>query len=173
MYGRHLFQKAVYTTARTSLRQFPGHARRSAGMTLRYQYIPTAAANTTRVFQREYTTNDSKIVDFDEIQSLVKNNAKNTHLIDVREPAELAQGSIPTAKNIPLSKFQNAWTASSEDFRNDFGFDKPEYRETIVVYCQAGVRSARAAEYLRQLGYSGVLNYYGSWADYAERTKAK
>ncbi|KAI7880853.1 Rhodanese-like protein [Lichtheimia hyalospora FSU 10163] len=115
---------------------------------------------------------ENNTVDYDYIQTIIKDKKQNTHLIDVREPNELLQGSIPSAKNVPLSKFLVAWSMSEEDFEDEFGFEKPSEKDEVVLYCQAGIRSNKAADFLRDVGYMRVFNYPGSWADYAERTKS-
>ncbi|ORX48300.1 Rhodanese-like protein [Hesseltinella vesiculosa] len=123
---------------------------------------PVIAGFTARLYSTK--------VDFDHVQSLVQNKNKSHILIDVREKNELLKGAIPTARNIPLSQFALAWQAEDDDFEHQFGFTKPDRDTTLVVYCQAGVRSAKAADYLESLGYQNVENYQGSWADYAAKT---
>ena len=70
-------------------------------------------------------------------------------LIDVREPGEFKQGHIPGARNIPLSKIENAKSAIHDK-------NMPLY-----VYCQSGSRSRRAASALRKMGYANVQNIGG------------
>ncbi|KAI8371640.1 Rhodanese-like domain-containing protein [Radiomyces spectabilis] len=122
---------------------------------------------------RFYSTEKPATIDYQGIQTLIKDKNAEYYLIDVREPNELLQGAIPTAKNIPLSQFMTAWSMSEEDFEDTFGYEKPSPNANIIVYCQAGIRSSRAASYLGELGYKGVQNYIGSWADYAEQSKSK
>lgn len=57
-------------------------------------------------------------------------------LIDVREPAEFANGHVPKALNFPLSTFDA--TAL------------PQTGGPIVLYCAVGKRSAMAAEACRR-----------------------
>ncbi|KAI7894016.1 Rhodanese-like domain-containing protein [Mucor mucedo] len=114
-----------------------------------------------------------KVVDFNDIQNIIKRDGKGYDLIDVREEKEVVQGAIPTAKNVPLSQFANAWTLSDKDFEQQFGFAKPKKESQVILYCLGGVRSSRAAEYLYSLGYNNLQNYIGSWADYAEKVKEK
>ncbi|ORZ23528.1 Rhodanese-like domain-containing protein [Absidia repens] len=123
--------------------------------------------------RRAYSTEPSStVVDFDDIQSIIKNQSKEYRLIDVREKGELMQGYIPTANNVPLSKFQQAWGLTEDDFEAEFGFPKPQANDKVIVYCQAGIRSAKAADYLSQIGYQKIQNYKGSYADYADKTKS-
>lgn len=77
-------------------------------------------------------------------------------LIDVREPAEHAQASIPGAVLVPLgSVFDGSALA-----------DLPRDRE-IVVHCQVGARSLTAAKILRGAGFdaSNVDGGILAWLD--------
>lgn len=71
-------------------------------------------------------------------------------LIDVREPDEYAQGHAPGSVLIPLGQLASrlAEIQSSQD--------KP-----VALICHSGRRSARAAEMLRQAGFSKVYNIEG------------
>ncbi|HEY0714662.1 MAG TPA: rhodanese-like domain-containing protein [Polyangia bacterium] len=73
-------------------------------------------------------------------------------LLDVRTPEEFAGRHVPGALNIPVQVLgQRLAEVGSKD------------RE-IVVYCQAGGRSARAAAELRQAGYKvHDLGGIGNW----------
>lgn len=79
------------------------------------------------------------------------------HLVDVREQDEFEICRIPNAELIPLSNF-------AEDAPKKLG-DKSK---KIVVYCHHGMRSQRAANWLRQQGYEDVINLTGgieSWSE--------
>ena len=76
---------------------------------------------------------------------------ENVHLIDVRTSQEYQTSHIPTAVNIERAG------------EVDLDKDAP-----IVVYCSVGVRSAKFADQLIQLGFSNVHNLTGSifqWAN--------
>jgi rhodanese-related sulfurtransferase len=76
------------------------------------------------------------------------------HLIDVRSPAEVAQGAIPGAVNIPL----HLLPMHVGDIPND--------KETII-YCRSGARSAQACAFLLAQGKPNVVNLRGgiiAWA---------
>ncbi|SAM05399.1 hypothetical protein [Absidia glauca] len=141
-------------------------------LTLSSPSITTTAASWAAPRRAYSTEPSSSVVNFKDIQAIIKNKNKNCHLIDVREKTELMQGFIPTAENVPLSQFGKAWSLSADDFEAEFGFPKPDQNDTMVVYCQAGIRSAKAAGFLSQLGYEKIQNYQGSWADYAAKTKS-
>jgi adenylyltransferase/sulfurtransferase len=69
-------------------------------------------------------------------------------LLDVREVHEHRARNIPQAALIPLREVPRRI--------NEIPRSKP-----IVVHCKAGVRSARVCDFLRQNGYSDVLNMAG------------
>jgi molybdopterin/thiamine biosynthesis adenylyltransferase/rhodanese-related sulfurtransferase len=80
-------------------------------------------------------------------------SAGGIRLIDVREPHEWQLGHIEGAELIPLRSVPEAVERLGQD-------------EEIVVYCHMGGRSARAAEFLREAGFTRVLNLtggYGRW----------
>ncbi len=69
-------------------------------------------------------------------------------LIDVREPHEWSVARIDGATLVPLRTIPQA--AGTLDRDRD-----------LVVYCHTGVRSGRAVEYLRQLGFDRAWNLAG------------
>jgi rhodanese-related sulfurtransferase len=72
-------------------------------------------------------------------------------LLDVREPAEFAQGRLPGAVNVPQADLA---TRLAEVPR-----DRP-----VLVVCQAGARSRRAAQFLAERGYDRVRSVAGGTA---------
>jgi phage shock protein E len=76
-----------------------------------------------------------------EARTLVKSGAA---IVDVRTPEEFADGHIEGARNIPLSDL----TARVAEVGAK---TKP-----VVVYCFSGARSRRAAQLLRDAGYTQV-----------------
>lgn len=80
-----------------------------------------------------------------------------TVVLDVREADEYDQGALPGALHIPRGFLESQIEARVPDR------DAP-----IVVYCAGGVRSALAADSLRQLGYTSVVSMDGGfnkWKD--------
>lgn len=67
--------------------------------------------------------------------------ASGAVLVDVREPHEFASGSLPAARNIPLSRLPDAVA---------------DLASPVVVYCRSGIRSQQAARLLRDQGRAGV-----------------
>ena len=64
-------------------------------------------------------------------------------LLDVREPAEVAQGTLKGAVNIPLPQLRAR------------AFELPKDRK-IVIFCQVGLRGYVAERILKQLGYNAA-----------------
>lgn len=69
-------------------------------------------------------------------------------LLDVREPHEFKSGHIPGAKNLPLSQLKSRI--------NEVPKDKP-----VLLYCQSGMRSKRAAALFKKNGISSIVNLQG------------
>lgn len=69
-------------------------------------------------------------------------------LIDVREPGEYASEHIPGAKLMPLSNLNPADV-------------KPETDQQVVLYCQSGNRSKKAAQKLFDSGFESVTHLQG------------
>lgn len=90
----------------------------------------------------------------EELSQKLKNN-EEVVLIDVREPAEFAAGSIDGAILIPLGELKNKI--------KDFNFS-PE--KEIIVYCQTGRRSEAAAEIFKKIGYKNVKSLRGGIITY-------
>ncbi|PWN48096.1 Rhodanese-like protein [Violaceomyces palustris] len=94
-------------------------------------------------------------------------------IIDVREPEEVAQGMVPSAVNVPLSKFESAFSGSGGDFVREFAFNRPAYDDKLVFYCRSGKRSQQALEFARKNGWWNSRNYEGSWLDWVQQEGAR
>lgn len=69
-------------------------------------------------------------------------------LIDVRTPAEVAEGAVEGYINIPLQE--------AEQRLNEFPKDKD-----LLIYCRSGKRSMAVSNFLIQNGYERVFNVEG------------
>lgn len=81
----------------------------------------------------------------------------NVVVLDVREPDENAQGSIPGAVFIPRGQLES-------NIENKI----PDKDAKILIHCASGVRSAFAAKTLSELGYADVASVAGGfnkWKD--------
>lgn len=70
-------------------------------------------------------------------------------LVDVRTPGEFASGSVQGAVNIPLDEV----ASRLKEFKG---------KESIIVFCRSGNRSAQAKAILDRNGIPNVLNG-GTW----------
>lgn len=77
-----------------------------------------------------------------------KINEKNVQCIDVRTPGEYKANHRPQFKNIPLFDLANK-------------IDKLDKEKDIVVICQSGMRSTRAAKILKKQGFQKIYNVKG------------
>lgn len=77
-------------------------------------------------------------------------NRNQGMVLDVRDDAEFAAGHINDARHIPLAKLEDR-LAELQKFR-----DKP-----VIVHCQSGVRSSKAAATLRKHEFTQVYELDG------------
>ena len=84
--------------------------------------------------------------------------------VDVRTEAEFANGHPATAVNVPvvLPDPETRQMVMNPDFVRVVEAHFPKDAR-LIVGCQAGGRSQRAAEVLTQAGYSQVLNMQGGF----------
>jgi len=75
---------------------------------------------------------------------------ENTILVDVRTPEEHAQKHIPGSVSIPLG-----------NLIREVKQKIPDLETPVIVYCQSGARSSRAARALAKMGYQQVYNLGG------------
>ncbi|XP_073820326.1 rhodanese domain-containing protein CG4456-like [Musca autumnalis] len=111
-----------------------------------------------------------EIVDYEFVKSLPQLHPEIL-LIDVREPEEVQElGKIPTSINIPLATVKQALgeQTSAEEFKQKYSREKPALDSPIIFYCRSGRRSQVAAETAVALGYTNIMNYKGSWLDWAK-----
>lgn len=90
----------------------------------------------------------------DDFRNEMKNNSKHI-VVDVREPVEYKRGFIKGAVNIPLSQLERRLAEIPKD-------------NTVLLYCQSGMRSKNAAKVLSRSGYSSIAHLHGGvsvWGD--------
>lgn len=75
-------------------------------------------------------------------------------LVDVREPMEVAAGTLPEAVNIPLG--------SLPDRLGELDKSAP-----VVLLCRSGARSASAASFMVAQGFTDVTNLTGGIIAYS------
>ncbi|HET6320231.1 MAG TPA: MBL fold metallo-hydrolase [Chloroflexota bacterium] len=76
-------------------------------------------------------------------------------ILDVREPEEYTAGHVPNAVSIPQAELATKLEQVPRD-------------KDLLVVCEGGIRSLRAAKFLKQVGYQKVTNLAGGtsgWRD--------
>ncbi|WRT64118.1 uncharacterized protein IL334_001047 [Kwoniella shivajii] len=121
--------------------------------------------------QPKSTWAQNPIVKYEELKPITQQPNDEVLIIDVREPDEVALGSIPSAVNLPLSRLKDALDRGFNpgDFQREFAFSKPTYDQNIIFFCRSGKRSANASELAGEKGYPNVRNYAGSWLDWSKK----
>jgi rhodanese-related sulfurtransferase len=94
-------------------------------------------------------------IDVDEMEQLISDG--DVIVLDVRTPAEVAEGAIPGAINIDVKQ---------EGFEQRFEALNKE--KTFLVYCRSGRRSVTACEVMADQGFGKLYNLLGgfnAWRD--------
>jgi rhodanese-related sulfurtransferase len=78
-------------------------------------------------------------------------NREDALVVDVRDPGEYGAGHILGAKNLPLSRIGTGGSEIAAKRK-----DKP-----VIVYCDTGNRSAKAASALKNQGFARVVSLSG------------
>ena len=90
-----------------------------------------------------------KHVSMDEIVQIMNENTDYI-ILDVRTIAEYNEGHIPNAICIP-----------NETIGNNTISELPDKEQLILIYCRSGNRSKQAAEKLKKLGYTNLIEFVG------------
>lgn len=89
-------------------------------------------------------------------------------VLDVREPGEYTNGTIPGALNIPRGLLEAAADI-------EFEGANPELRDSRddnwLIFCQTGGRSALATYTLQQMGFKSVVNVHGGFSTWSQLGK--
>lgn len=85
---------------------------------------------------------------------------RKAQLIDVREPNEFEGGHILGARNVPMSQLR----MRMKEIRSDM---------PVYLYCQSGMRSARAAQFLYRKGYKDLTQLQGGFKGWTGKVKTK
>ena len=91
----------------------------------------------------------------EELKALL-DKKEDVYILDVREPQEWNIAHLEKAKLIPLGELPQAMNQLSS-------------ADDIVVHCRSGARSARAVQFLMEMGFRKVRNLEGGILAWAER----
>ncbi|MBO2536053.1 rhodanese-like domain-containing protein [Rummeliibacillus suwonensis] len=83
-----------------------------------------------------------KIITPEEVLKKI-DEGQELHLIDVREPEEIATGKIGIAQTIPLGTLE-------------FHLDELDKNLEYIMVCRSGRRSAQATSFLEENGYKAA-----------------
>nr|WP_026104942.1 rhodanese-like domain-containing protein [Halalkalibacterium ligniniphilum] len=75
-------------------------------------------------------------------------NQKDKQFIDVRTPNEYKRNHLKEFKNIPLYELKQRANELSKD-------------QEVVLICQSGMRSRKASQSLKKLGFTHITNVKG------------
>lgn len=96
----------------------------------------------------KFKTNTSVSISTEQMLALVK--FYEVQLIDVRTPAEFAEGHLKNAKNIDFY---------SPDF--DLQIEALDKSIPVILYCKSGRRSAKCASKLNAKGFTSIYDLDG------------
>lgn len=94
-----------------------------------------------------YSTRNIKHITTADLRGLLKDK-NNYQFVDVRTPGEFKSNKIKGFINIPVDQIHSQLEKLSQD-------------KAVVVICQSGSRSSRAAKVLIKSGYKNVINVRG------------
>lgn len=89
----------------------------------------------------------------DVIYDRFKSAETNTLWIDVRQPNEWAEGTIPGVQQIMLSELEKALPGMDQE-------------KTYVLVCRSGNRSNQAAHLMAEKGFRSLINFAGGMLDW-------
>ena len=104
----------------------------------------------SNIFKTNFRTigNNPEKIDYYVLQQMIKNN--EAMMIDVRSIQEFKEGHLLGATNIPLGEIKHKINSII-----------PNHGQAIIVYCQMGGRSEKAAKILKKMGYTNVYQLNG------------
>ncbi len=94
-------------------------------------------------------------IDIDAVES----RPPDATVLDIREPEEYAHGHIPGAINVPQADLASR-------------LEEVPQNPPVILVCERGVRSLRAAQFLKQVGINQVMSVKGGTAAWRRTGKA-
>ena len=89
-------------------------------------------------------------------EKAIEMNKSGAVFVDVRTAAEVAEGMVPGALNIPLQEI----THRSSELPKD---------KDLLIYCRSGKRSMAASNFLVNNGFDRVFNVNGGFLAYPKK----
>lgn len=94
-----------------------------------------------------------KEIEAPQLAEMLGQNA-DIQVVDIRQPAEVASGTVPGAELIPMHTIP----LRIQEIKQD----KP-----VILVCRSGARSAQACMFLAQNGFDNVYNLRGGMMGWA------
>ena len=108
--------------------------------------------------KKEAASDGSEIINLDASEFKASlDSTPDAVILDVRTPPEVADGTLPGAINIDYNAPDFSEKISSLDK------SKPYY-----VYCMGGGRSSKAADKMKEQGFTNVINLEGGYKSWVE-----
>jgi rhodanese-related sulfurtransferase len=95
-----------------------------------------------------------KEVEVSDLNTMIEDGEIALRVIDVRQPAEIAAGTVPNAEAMPMHTIPLRMGELNKD-------------EKLVLVCRSGARSAQACAFLQQQGFDEVYNLRGGMMGWA------
>lgn len=99
-------------------------------------------------FEKKYNVVENTVVEITANEALEQMENPDVLFLDVRNEEELPKVSLPNAIQIPLSELEE-------------NLDQLHSNKMILVYCQSGIRSKKAAEILKKHSFLNVQSIAG------------
>lgn len=99
-------------------------------------------------FEKKYNVVENTVVEITANEALEQMENPDVLFLDVRNEEELPKVSLPNSIQIPLSDLEE-------------NLDQLDSNKTILVYCQSGIRSKKAAEILKKNQFLKVQSIVG------------
>ncbi|RPD43780.1 rhodanese-like domain-containing protein [Paracnuella aquatica] len=87
---------------------------------------------------------------------------ENIVVLDVRRPAEFAEGHVVDAENVPLDEMADLVNIANI-----------EEEQNVYIHCRSGYRSVIAASLLKRQGIHNIRNVLGGWNAIKAETRIK
>ncbi|XP_022095224.1 putative thiosulfate sulfurtransferase, mitochondrial [Acanthaster planci] len=137
---------------------------------------PGKLSITTRLAIHRYlSTETSQLEDADNVyfDGLVKRiKSGDMQMIDVRDASEIKEFGtiIKDICHIPVLDVEAALQLSDDEFRAKYGRTKPEKSDDNIVFtCKKGIRSLKARDTARSLGFKKARHYPGGWMEWGRK----
>ncbi|XP_038052333.1 uncharacterized protein LOC119725039 [Patiria miniata] len=136
---------------------------------------PSLIPGSVASIRRSLSTDSSQLEDADNVyfDGLLKRvESGDMQMIDVRDASEIEEFGtiIKDICHIPVLDVEAALQLPDGEFRSKYGRGKPQKSDDNIVFtCKKGIRSLKARDTARSLGYSKARHYPGGWMEWGRK----